>query len=150
MEHPEHQTSAFKTWLIVLFCVAIVLFQGWLAFTVIGDLGQPGVSYDNAYHVVTGANNAILDGFVVTGGVSGLGLSVARKFTAGGGRALLLDINDEAGAAAVAELGDAVSYIQTDVSSEQAVQGAVGAAIERMGSLNVAINCAGILGAGFV
>ena len=45
MEHPEHQTSAFKTWLLVLFFVAIVLFQGWLAFTVIGDLGQPDWDY---------------------------------------------------------------------------------------------------------
>ncbi|MGD9021749.1 MAG: SDR family NAD(P)-dependent oxidoreductase [Lysobacterales bacterium] len=84
---------------------------------------------------------------LITGGVSGLGLAVARKVVEGGGQAVLLDVNDEAGAAAVAELGDAVSYIQTDVSSEQAVQGAVGAAVERMGSLNVAINCAGILGA---
>jgi hypothetical protein len=45
MEHPDHQTSAIKTWLFVLFFVAIVLFQGWLAFTVIGDLGQPDWDY---------------------------------------------------------------------------------------------------------
>ena len=45
MEHPEHQTSTFKTWLLVLFFVAIVIFQGWLAFTVIGDLGQPDWDY---------------------------------------------------------------------------------------------------------
>jgi hypothetical protein len=45
MEPPAQQTSAFKTWLIVLFCVAIVVFQGWLAFTVIGDLGQPDWDY---------------------------------------------------------------------------------------------------------
>ena len=45
MEHPDHQTSAFKTWLLVLFFVAIVVFQGWLAFTVIGDLGQPDWDY---------------------------------------------------------------------------------------------------------
>ena len=45
MEHPDHQTSAIKTWLFVLFFVAIVFFQGWLAFTVIGDLGQPDWDY---------------------------------------------------------------------------------------------------------
>ncbi len=45
MEQPEHQTSAFKTWLLVLFFVAIVAFQGWLAFTVIGNLGPPGWDY---------------------------------------------------------------------------------------------------------
>ena len=36
---------------------------------------------------------------VITGGVSGLGLAVARKVVASGGQAVLLDINDEAGAA---------------------------------------------------
>jgi hypothetical protein len=45
MTHPDHQTSAIKTWLLVLFFVGIVLFQGWLAFTVIGDLGQPDWDY---------------------------------------------------------------------------------------------------------
>ena len=58
---------------------------------------------------------------LITGGVSGLGLAVARKIVAMGGQAVLLDINDEAGASVVTELGDAVSYIRTDVSSEQEV-----------------------------
>ena len=87
---------------------------------------------------------------LITGGVSGLGLAVARKVVAEGGQAVLLDINDEAGAAAVNELGDAVSYIRTDVTSEAGVQAAVDAAVERMGSLNVAVNCAGVIGAGRV
>jgi NAD(P)-dependent dehydrogenase (short-subunit alcohol dehydrogenase family) len=87
---------------------------------------------------------------LITGGVSGLGLAVARKLIAEGGQAVLLDINDEAGAAAVAELGDAASYINTDVTSEAAVQSAVETAVERMGSLNVAVNCAGVIGAGRV
>jgi len=87
---------------------------------------------------------------IVTGGVSGLGLAVARKIVAGGGQAALLDINDVAGAAAIAEMGDAVSYIATDVTSEQGVIDAVTAAVESMGSINTAINCAGIIGAGRV
>lgn len=87
---------------------------------------------------------------LITGGVSGLGLAVARKVVAGGGQAVLLDINDEAGAAVVAELGGAVSYVRTDVSSEQAVEDAVKLATEHMGLLNAAVNCAGIIGAGRV
>jgi hypothetical protein len=43
--HPEHQPSAFKTWSLVLAMVGIVVFQGWLAYTVIGDLGQPDWDY---------------------------------------------------------------------------------------------------------
>ena len=46
---------------------------------------------------------------LITGGVSGLGLAVARKIVALGGQAILLDVNDDAGEAAVAELGDAVA-----------------------------------------
>ncbi len=87
---------------------------------------------------------------LVTGGVSGLGLAVAEKFTAGGGQAVLLDINDGAGAAAEAELGEAAHYIRADVTSEEEVAGAVAQAVGRMGALNVAVNCAGIIGAGRV
>jgi NAD(P)-dependent dehydrogenase (short-subunit alcohol dehydrogenase family) len=82
--------------------------------------------------------------------VSGLGLAVARKLVAAGGQALLRDVNDAAGAAALAELGDAVSFRKTDVSNEAEVRSAVDAAVAQMGGLNVAVNCAGIIGAGRV
>jgi len=87
---------------------------------------------------------------LITGGVSGLGLAVARKVVAGGGQAVLLDINDEAGAAAEAELGGAVTYVRTDVTSEEGVTDAVKLAVDHMGLVNAAINCAGIIGAGRV
>jgi len=87
---------------------------------------------------------------LITGGVSGLGLAVARKVVANGGQAVLLDINDEAGAAVEAELGGAVSYIRTDVTSEQGVIDTINMAVDHMGLVNVAVNCAGIIGAGRV
>jgi NAD(P)-dependent dehydrogenase (short-subunit alcohol dehydrogenase family) len=87
---------------------------------------------------------------LITGGVSGLGLAVARKVVAAGGQAVLLDINDDAGAAVEAELGGAASYIRTDVTNEQAVLEAVNMAVDHMGMINVAVNCAGIIGAGRV
>ena len=43
MMHPEHQPSTFRTWSLLLAMVGIVLFQGWLAYTVIGDLGHAGL-----------------------------------------------------------------------------------------------------------
>ena len=87
---------------------------------------------------------------LITGGVSGLGLAVARKVVAGGGQAVLLDINDEAGAAVEAELGGAVTYVRTDVASEEGVLEAVKLAVDHMGLVNAAVNCAGIIGAGRV
>jgi len=41
----KHATSRLKTCLLVISCVVIVVFQGWLAFSVIGDLGQPDWDY---------------------------------------------------------------------------------------------------------
>ena len=45
MEDPQYSISASKTWLLILFFVAIVTFQGWLAYTLIGDRGQPDWDY---------------------------------------------------------------------------------------------------------
>src|SRR5258706_4017651 len=87
---------------------------------------------------------------VITGGVSGLGLAVAKHLVAHGAKVALLDINDEKGAAAVAELGQSASYQRTDVTSEDGVAIALKQSSERLGGLNTAISCAGILGAGRV
>ncbi|WP_226468643.1 SDR family NAD(P)-dependent oxidoreductase [Luteimonas panaciterrae] len=88
---------------------------------------------------------------VVTGGVSGLGLAVAKHLVANGGKVALFDVNDEKGAAAVAELGaDKARYFKTDVTDEAGVAANVAAAKEFLGGLNAAINCAGILGSGRV
>ena len=80
----------------------------------------------------------------ITGGASGLGLATARALLASGGRVALLDLNARAGAAAVADLGQAASFHEVDVASESAVDAALAAAVERMGGLDIAVNCAGI------
>lgn len=87
---------------------------------------------------------------VITGGVSGLGFSVAKHLVAHGARVALLDINDEKGATAVAELGGNATYQRTDVTSEDGVSATLRQAHTHMGGLNVAMNCAGVLGAGRV
>lgn len=88
---------------------------------------------------------------IVTGGVSGLGYAVAQRLVQQGGKVVLFDVNDDKAAAAVAGLGEAnAKYLRTDVTDEAGVQASVAAAREFLGGLNVAINCAGILGAGRV
>jgi NAD(P)-dependent dehydrogenase (short-subunit alcohol dehydrogenase family) len=88
---------------------------------------------------------------LVTGGVSGLGLAVVRHLVAGGGKVVLFDVNDDKGAEAVAALGETnARYLRTDVTDEAGVVANVTAAREFLGGLNVAVNCAGILGAGRV
>ncbi len=88
---------------------------------------------------------------VITGGVSGLGLATARRIVAGGGKVTLLDVNDDKGDAALKALGGAnARYVRTDVTDETVVAAALAAAREFMGTINVAVNCAGVLGAGRV
>jgi len=87
---------------------------------------------------------------VVTGGASGLGLAVARRLVTAGGRVALLDVNADKGAAAAAELGEQARFFVTDVTSEDGVRDTIAAAADALGGLNVAISCAGILGAGRV
>jgi NAD(P)-dependent dehydrogenase (short-subunit alcohol dehydrogenase family) len=86
----------------------------------------------------------------VTGGASGLGLAVARLLCARGARVALLDISDDKGAAAAAGLGERASYHRVDVTDESGVEATLRSAAERMGGLNTAVSCAGILGAGRV
>jgi NAD(P)-dependent dehydrogenase (short-subunit alcohol dehydrogenase family) len=87
---------------------------------------------------------------IVTGGASGLGHAVAQRVIAEGGRAALLDVQDAVGAAAAKALGTNATFIRCDVTSEKEVNAAVSTANERMGALNLVVNCAGVVGAGRV
>ena len=87
---------------------------------------------------------------VISGGCSGLGLAVAKHLLTAGGKVTLLDINAEAGAAVVDELGAQARFIHCDVSDEQQVADALQQAAAFSDGLNVAVSCAGILGAGRV
>ncbi|MFZ5492439.1 MAG: SDR family NAD(P)-dependent oxidoreductase [Pseudomonadota bacterium] len=84
----------------------------------------------------------------VTGGASGLGLATARRVIAAGGRALLLDVNAEAGAAALRELGPRAQFAAVDVTNGDALEAALAAGVAAMGGLDLAVSCAGVVGAG--
>jgi NAD(P)-dependent dehydrogenase (short-subunit alcohol dehydrogenase family) len=56
----------------------------------------------------------------------------------------LLDVNAAAGQALVAKLGERASFIETDVTSEAAVNTAVATAAQAMGGINLSVNCAGV------
>ncbi len=81
---------------------------------------------------------------VITGGASGLGLATAAHLIAAGGKAALLDVQDDAGDKAAASLGVNASYHHCDVTSEAAVDAAVADAARQMDGLNVAVSCAGV------
>ncbi len=83
------------------------------------------------------------DVVLVTGGASGLGLATVRALTAGGVRAVIVDLPSSPGADVAAELGDGVRFVAADVRDEDQVQAAVDTATG-MGVLRVAVNCAGV------
>ncbi|HUO19806.1 MAG TPA: SDR family NAD(P)-dependent oxidoreductase [Steroidobacteraceae bacterium] len=87
---------------------------------------------------------------VVTGGASGLGHAVARHVAAAGGKVVMLDVQEGPGRAAAAALGANAAFVRCDVTSEAEVNAAMEAAAARMGSLNLLVNCAGVIGAGRV
>ena len=66
---------------------------------------------------------------VITGGASGLGQATANYMVREkGARVALFDLNEEAGAATVAELGDDNAiFCQTDVTSEESIGAAIAA-----------------------
>ena len=84
---------------------------------------------------------------VITGGASGLCLATAGYLIAEkGARVALFDLNEAAGAAAVAQMGERAMFVATDVSSDTSVRAAVAAVVERFGAVHACINCAAILG----
>jgi NAD(P)-dependent dehydrogenase (short-subunit alcohol dehydrogenase family) len=82
--------------------------------------------------------------FIVTGGASGLGFATAKMIVENQGFALLADVNTEGGQNAEKLLGERAQFVRTDVTDEASVQAAIDSAVEKFGSLNGAINCAGI------
>lgn len=85
---------------------------------------------------------------VVTGGASGLGEATARNIVARGGKAIILDMNEERGNSLAEELGHSNAiFVKTNVSEEEDVKEALNRGIEQFGKITAAINCAGIGGA---
>ena len=81
---------------------------------------------------------------VVTGGASGLGRATAEYFIAGGANAVIFDLNDELGTEMEAAHNGNALYIKTNVASEEDVSTSMAAAREKFGSIDIAVNCAGI------
>ncbi len=79
---------------------------------------------------------------VITGGASGLGEATARHFAAAGAQVTILDRDVERGERVAEEIGG--HFARTDVTDEASVQAAIAHAMDRMGRITAAVNCAGI------
>jgi NAD(P)-dependent dehydrogenase (short-subunit alcohol dehydrogenase family) len=81
---------------------------------------------------------------IVTGGASGIGLAVARRFAADGAKVVVADL-DEARAKAAAEPLDRAAGVRCDVSRPEAVAAACAFAEQTFGGFDVVVNNAGLM-----
>jgi 3-oxoacyl-[acyl-carrier protein] reductase len=81
---------------------------------------------------------------IVTGGGSGFGAGIVRKFVAEGARVIVADINLEAALAVVAGVGTQARALRVDVTQAADVRTMVDAAELHFGPLNILVNNAGM------
>jgi NAD(P)-dependent dehydrogenase (short-subunit alcohol dehydrogenase family) len=81
---------------------------------------------------------------LVTGGASGLGEATTRAFAAAGARVAILDRPQSAGETVATELGEGGLFVAADVTNEEQVAEAVQRTVAHFGSIQVAVNCAGV------
>ena len=79
---------------------------------------------------------------IVTGGASGFGAGIVRKFVAEGARVMVADINGDAASALAKELGATAQ--QVDVAKDASVAAMAEAAYAAFGQLDILVNNAGV------
>ncbi len=79
---------------------------------------------------------------VITGGGSGIGLATAKRMASEGATVVIVDMNDEAGEAAAAEVSG--KYIHADVTSPDDNQRMYAETFDAFGSVDIAFHNAGI------
>jgi 3-oxoacyl-[acyl-carrier protein] reductase len=81
---------------------------------------------------------------IVTGGASGFGNGIVRKFVAEGARVVIADMNRSGAEALASELGDAAAAVQVNVAVNADVAAMTAFALERFGRIDILVNNAGI------
>jgi 2-dehydro-3-deoxy-L-rhamnonate dehydrogenase (NAD+) len=83
---------------------------------------------------------------VVTGGSGAIGLAIAQRVVDSGAKVVIWDVNGEAASAAARKLGAPLAS-KVDVTNQASVAAAAREAYDKLGSIDVLINAAGINGA---
>ncbi|NLT29576.1 MAG: SDR family oxidoreductase [Propionibacterium sp.] len=77
---------------------------------------------------------------IVTGGAAGIGGAITRVLVRRGAKVVFVDVNEEAGTALAAQLGDDAFFLAGDVGQREVADRAVALAVQKFGKLNSLIN----------
>jgi 3-oxoacyl-[acyl-carrier protein] reductase len=81
---------------------------------------------------------------IVTGGASGFGEGIVRRFVAEGARVAVVDLNLAAAQALAADLGSGVIAVRADISKDAAVAAMAAEVARALGPVDILVNNAGI------
>jgi 2-deoxy-D-gluconate 3-dehydrogenase len=81
---------------------------------------------------------------VVTGGNGGIGLGMAKGLAAAGARIAVAARNADKAKQAMRELGSSAEFFAVDVGKEASCRAMIAAAADKMGRLDILVNCAGM------
>lgn len=81
---------------------------------------------------------------LVTGGATGIGAAIARRFVQEGMQVAICDVDDKNGQAMTAELGAQAHFYKLDITDEPEVSSVVDAIFGEFGRIDVLVNNAGI------
>jgi 3-oxoacyl-[acyl-carrier protein] reductase len=81
---------------------------------------------------------------IVTGGASGFGAGIVKKFIAEGAKVAIADINKDAAIAAAAEHGGAAIAVEVDVANGASVNAMMDNVEAQLGPIEILVNNAGI------
>ena len=77
---------------------------------------------------------------IITGGANGIGAGCARRLASDGANVIIADIDDAAGEALAADLGESALYARTDVSRRDSVEALFDAALNAFGAVDILVN----------
>jgi NAD(P)-dependent dehydrogenase (short-subunit alcohol dehydrogenase family) len=80
---------------------------------------------------------------IVTGGATLLGHGVVQTLADCGANVVVADVDDDGGEAAT-KLGDAVSFVRTDITNDADLEALVATTVERHGGVDIVVNLAAV------
>lgn len=83
---------------------------------------------------------------LITGGARGIGFACAKRLASEGVRCMLVDLDKKTLRSAVSELGENHIVFSANITDHKQVKAAFAAAQEKLGTVNVIVNSAGITG----